>query len=154
MRDAHQRAVDTARTLPPETGERMRGERDRGRDGAPSKDAPPAAIDPDLQGDVVRDVVADARGTLDDTLEENFVGNVVDNLTGGLLTINFVDGSGGSGPDRVVLTTDAGGTWTFQESELDDVLTGDDSLPANLVQVLNQQGITDVVLVNQLLRLF
>jgi hypothetical protein len=143
LRDAHKRAVDTARELPPEKGEPGR-RGDRSRDGV--EKATPAALDPDLQSGPVRDVVADASGALSDTLERNFVGDVVEDLSGGLLTLNFYDGSGSSGSDRVVLAL-GNETWSLQESELDD-------LPTDLIQALNQNGISDAEVVNQVARLF
>ena len=71
---------------------------------------------------------------------------------GGLLTINYIDGSSGSGPDRVEVATDSS-TWTLDKSQLNDVAAGTASLPPSLVQVLDQQGVDDTVLVNQLMTL-
>jgi hypothetical protein len=123
----------------------------------------PASLDVDVEvplpGRGLRDKVnqgkdkKDRNDPLDGAINEAVVSNVIENATGGLLTINFVDGSGGSGSDRVELAANLE-TWVFEENELDDILEGDDSLPANLVAVLDAQGVTDQQLVNQLLSLF
>jgi hypothetical protein len=123
---------------------------------------PPAAHDDEavlpFPGSKLRDPLAkhqDKKGdsSLEDALNDTILENVIEDATGGLLTINFVDGSSKSGGDRVELVADLD-TWVFEENQLDDILEGDESLPDNLVTVLQEQGVNDQQLVNQLLSLF
>jgi hypothetical protein len=86
-------------------------------------------------------------------LRENFVDAVVDQVSDGLLTINFLDGSGQSGPD-VVQVLDGTTTWVFEKGDLKDILEGDDSLPADLLTVVNTAGMQEQAFTAQLLVLF
>jgi hypothetical protein len=133
-----------------------------GEDGKPEVDPgalPPASLDPDVEpgrnpvvGQLVRDVLTDVDEGRN-VVQEEVLGGILDKATGGLLTINFVDGSGGSGSDRVELLDDVN-TWVFEKDDLEEILEGDDSLPETLVTVLDQQGINNAALVNQLMALF
>ena len=115
---------------------------------------PPAALDPDdtLPGRL-RDKLHDKHGDIDDALRDNIVDNVIGNTTGGALTINFIDGSGVPGPD-VVEVLDGATSWIFDEDALDDILDDDESLPADLLAILDARGIEEQAFASQLFSLF
>jgi hypothetical protein len=159
LRDAREVALLSARDLAHNGKGKEPG---RHQDGmAPPQ--PPAAHDDEtgvpFPGTKLRDPLTKAHddkkapGGLEDALNESILENTIENATNGLLTINFVDGSGQSGGDRVELAANLD-TWVFEENQLDDILDGDESLPENLVAVLESQGVNDQALVNQLLTLF
>jgi hypothetical protein len=154
LREARRVAALSARELPVEKG-RPRGERDRGK-GSDAGASPPASPDPGLGpvvGSSVRDLVSDGHGGLRDAVHEGVLGNLVDHATGGLLTINFIDGSGVPGPDVVHVVSDVT-TWVFDEDQLEEIVDGDELLPVDLVSVLDQQGLQQLQFTNQLLGLF
>jgi hypothetical protein len=168
LRDAREVALLSARDLAHDGKAKEHGEghgkgKEHGRehDGMAPPEPPAAHDDGDLlfPGKKARDPLSKVRddkkgpGDLEDALNESILENTIENATNGLLTINFVDGSGGSGSDRVELAANLD-TWVFEENQLDDILEGEESLPENLVAVLESQGVNDQALVNQLLTLF
>jgi hypothetical protein len=69
------------------------------------------------------------------------------------LEIEFLGGSGVPGPD-VVQVLGGSSEWTFRKDDLNDVLEGEDSLPADLTALLAAQGIEEDAFASQLLSLF
>jgi hypothetical protein len=154
LRDARAAALELARKLPHPAARAPEGEHEGDRQ---SPDAELPQNEP--QGEIPRDRLQKADPKLDQELERSFVENVVNGLmsstdpNGGLLQIVFLDGSGQSGPDLIQIVTDQD-TWTFQESDVEEVLEGTAALPPNLLTLIEAQGLTDTELANQLLRLF
>jgi hypothetical protein len=135
----------------------------RAPESGPDKDRGPD-VDEKQNGPPERDPVADA----DDDVKRGIVQEVIENIldgpddgqggggggpTGPILDIVFVDGSGVPGPD-VVQVLDGATTWVFEEDQLEDILDDDDSLPSDLLAILDTQGIEEELFTNQLLGLF
>jgi hypothetical protein len=65
----------------------------------------------------------------------------------------FVDGSGVSGGDAIVVALSTGESWTLDNNYLDDVLDGEAQLPPILAQLLAQQGIPSLQFAQNLMDL-
>jgi hypothetical protein len=157
LRDARMAALAMTRDLPPSKGDTRKheGQGEKPRD--PSQAGPAHIEEPliDPLVGTVHDLVSDAGEELEHDLEESFTENLVNDLVGAdLLTITFIEGSGGSGPDRVLLEQNGGNyEWTFEKSDVENMLDGDDSIPSNLARLLDTQD-NQTALLNQLNTLF
>jgi hypothetical protein len=163
LRDARAAALALSQELPrpPEAGA---DKRVRPRDAGSA--LPPAAPGDDASGrgkpdaaPVLRDPVADADGALGVALQEEYSEDWVNRPDAGgavpvePLEIEFLGGSGVPGPD-VVQVLGGSSEWTFRKDDLNDVLEGEDSLPADLTALLAAQGIEEDAFASQLLSLF
>lgn len=157
LRDARMAALAMTRDLPPSKGDTRKHEGQSDKPLDPSQAGPAHIAEPLIDPAVgtVRDFVSDAGEELEHDLEESFAENLVNDLVGGdLLTITFIEGSGGSGPDRVLLEQNGGNyEWTFEKSDVENMLDGDDSIPSNLANLLDTQD-NQTALLNQLNTLF
>ncbi|MDH3212375.1 MAG: FecR family protein [Myxococcales bacterium] len=74
--------------------------------------------------------------------------------SGGGFDIQFIDGTGVPGPDRVRIDGPNALSWSFDQNFLEDVIDGDDVLPPDLLTELQAAGVDDPMpLVKLLLRL-
>lgn len=149
LQDARFAALDLADQLPlpanqdPEAGSDSRGEAAEGEaiGQVPQRDPVADAseeVKNELRGEIIEDLVSGTTGP----------GGPIDQL----LDIVRVDGSGQSGSDHMLVEDLVSGvTYSFEENELEDILDGDDSLPQNLLTVLNQAGIQPVAFTQGLL---
>jgi hypothetical protein len=101
------------------------------------------------------DAVADAPAALAEELERNAVELWLNAASGGsLFDVTLLSNTGNS-VDQVLIAVTGGGSWTLDESLVQSVLDGGQSLPQDLISELDAQGITDTdALAQQLLGLF
>jgi hypothetical protein len=104
------------------------------------------------RGKRVREVELDAindpsKPEMKQAFEEGYVEHMLNqSLSGGslaLFDLTFIDGSGGSGPDRLRVDTSTGLFWELDEGLLKDVFGGTDVLPSALSTLLLGQGISE-----------
>jgi hypothetical protein len=145
-----QKDVHVPASRAPESGPDR--DRDGGLDGdthnGPPERDPVADAGNDVKRGIVQEVIANILNGPD-----NGQGGGPGGPTGPILDIVFVDGSGVPGPD-VVQVLDGVTTWVFEEDQLEDILDDDESLPADLLAILDTQGIEEELFTNQLLGLF
>ena len=109
------------------------------------------------ESDTARDPVADAPANLTDELAERYVetwlngGDPAAGGSGGAFTISLLGGD--DDDDRVLVEALGGQSWLLDEDLIEDVLEGDDSLPATLETLLGQEGIETRAFAQQLLGL-
>jgi hypothetical protein len=159
LRDARAAALDMARELPPAARAPDGEPRPERRHDAESDaaESPKEAGEGKVPRDRLQKLHDDS--ALEIRLKEKFVETIVNSPTGGsttgggLLEIVFLDGSGRSGDDAVQILSGSD-VWTFDEDEVEEVLEGDSSLPANLLALIEQQGLDEATLAIQLMRFF
>jgi len=160
LRDARAAALEMAKELPhpaaraPEDGTRLERKGDRRGDGEPDGGPPQS----EREGGVVRDRLDKLDPKLDLELKESFVEKLmngpVDPTDPGTGLFEIVFQGGGDDDDGVVQILTDQDTWTFDADDVEDVLDGDATLPANLLLLIEARGLDEVTLANQLMRFF
>ena len=154
LQDARFAALDLAKELPvpasqaPESGREPKEDvEEEKKENAPPERDPVVDAGEDTKRELVVSIIQD---TLDgpDPTPGNGGG-----ATSPVLDILFLDGSGRPGSD-VVQVVDGATTWVFERDDLEEIVDDDDSLPPELVSILNDRGVQEEVFANQLLSLF
>jgi hypothetical protein len=139
-------AVERAGQRHPHLGEKLEGLR-AGGPGAASQapDGGPAGhpLDP----------IADSQGrsmALQSEMVESWLNGALGS-TGAVLGVTVVNAGGAV--DQVLVDVAGTASWAFDETYLEDVLTGDDALPAELSTLLQSGGVEEQAVVGRLLDL-
>lgn len=163
IRTARPEAVEAAAKRHPEVAATLVRARTRESGGGLERGADLEARTDTGRQAVHRDAVLDRRHEkLEQRLNESFVEHYInegfppgtdpDGSTG--LGISFIDGSGGSGSDRVLVYVSSAFNWEFQENYLRRVLDGSVGLPPSLGSLLAGNGVSEQQFAQGALMLF